>query len=157
MKVAKVNSALVDIRPIDLVCEREEAFLLLLELREKLTQTEFDATLAEAGAADGYRLVGAFVGSAERKSLVGLMGYRILTDFVHGRHLYIDDLVVTRHARSGGIGAAVLSWAEKEAKRLGILRLRLCTGVDNVAGKKFYEREGWVARAVAFKKQVELD
>jgi len=153
--VAQGKAATPEIRPIDLVRERDAAFLLLRELREDLTKTDFDAVLTAAGAADGYTLVGAFVGSGERKSLVGLMGYRVLTDFVHGRHLYIDDLVVTRAARSGGIGAAVLSWAEAEARRLGIRRLRLCTGVDNAAGRKFYEREGWAARALAFKKQVE--
>jgi len=36
------------------------------------------------------------------------MGYRLLHDFVHGRHLYIDDLVVTSRLRSSGLGAELL-------------------------------------------------
>lgn len=48
-----------------------------------------------------------------------LMGYRVLYDYVHGKHLYIDDLVVNETSRSQGYGASMLEFAEKESKRLG--------------------------------------
>jgi hypothetical protein len=32
--------------------------------------------------------------------------------------------------------------------------LRLCTGIENESGKRFYEREGWTLKAVAFKKKI---
>ncbi len=83
------------------------------------------------------------------------MGYRILFDFVHDKHLYIDDLVVASSLRSQGFGKQLLDFAEVEARRLGCRGLRLCTGVENEGGKRFYERSGWAPRALAYKKKLE--
>ena len=85
---------------------------------------------------------------------VAVMGWRILHDIVHGRHLYIDDLVVTANARSQGWGARFLEHAENQARSLGCQGLRLCTGVQNTAAIKFYERQGWAPRAFALKKSI---
>ncbi len=82
------------------------------------------------------------------------MGFRTLFDFVHGKHLYVDDLVTAEKHRSKGIGATLLQWAETEATNTGCRGLRLCTGIQNDTAKRFYEREGWHLRAVAFKKQL---
>ena len=90
----------------------------------------------------------------EGNRLTGYMGGRIITDFVHGRHLYIDDLVVDREARSRGTGSLLLKEAEAWAGREGCRGLRLCTGVENEGAKRFYAREGWTARALAFKKKL---
>jgi GNAT superfamily N-acetyltransferase len=59
---------------------------------------------------------------------------------------------VTASHRSQGLGAELLARAEKIARDLDCRGLRLCTGVENERGKAFYEREGWTARALAFKK-----
>jgi hypothetical protein len=40
------------------------------------------------------------------------------------------------------------------AKELDCKGLRLCTGIENEQGKKFYERNGWSLRAVAYKKKL---
>ena len=63
-----------------------------------------------------------------------MMGYRILHDLAHG--------------------ATLLKHAEAECRRLGFTGLRLCTGVENTLAQKFYEREGWEAKSLAFKKKV---
>ena len=99
---------------------------------------------------DGYTLIGAYDGD----SCVGVMGYRILYDFVHGKHLYVDDLVVTAAKRSSGIGAELLKFAETIAKEHACKGLRLCTGVENERGRRFYERLGWSPRALAYKKSI---
>lgn len=82
------------------------------------------------------------------------MGYRIITDFVHGRHLYIDDLVTSEEVRSQGHGATLLKYAEAMAKQKGCSNLRLCTGIDNEGGKRFYEKNSWNLRAVVYKKKL---
>ena len=72
------------------------------------------ATRALAGNSsirDEYRLYGIFE-DAQCRALIGI---RRLVDFLHGPHLYIDDLV------------------------------------DDGA-RRFYDREGWKALAVAYKK-----
>ena len=136
------------IQPLESASGIEIAFPVLKLLRPHLVFQEYTALYEAARVADGYALVGGF----EDPVLVAVMGYRILSDFVHGRHLYVDDLIVIPEKRSCGIGAALLEYAETKAFELGCSGLRLCTGIENEAGKRFYEREGWSARAVAFKK-----
>lgn len=106
--------------------------------------------IEEAARCNGYEIVAAF----EERRCVGAMGYRILSDFVHGRHLYIDDLVVTEDCRSLGIGAQLLEYAERVAREQKCEGMRLCTGIENEPGKRFYAREGWTLRSVAYKKKL---
>ena len=139
------------IRTIDLPDDLDEdVFAVIKELRPHLDIKEFKQIVALAHAADGYRIVVA----EEKGDVQAVMGYRILHDLVHGSHLYIDDLVTAQAHRNKGLGAQLLKHAEAEARRLGFTRLRLCTGIDNEGGRRFYEREGWEARALAFKKKV---
>lgn len=128
----------------------EKAFPIVHELRTHLDLDEFKRLVSLAHAADGYRLVA----REENRKTMAVMGYRILHDLVHGSHLYIDDLVTTRDARSQGHGAELLRWAEAEARRLGLSGLRLSTGIDNEAARRFYEREGWQLKSVVYKKTV---
>jgi GNAT superfamily N-acetyltransferase len=128
----------------------EKVFAVVKELRPHLELADFKHLVTLAHAADGYRIV-----VAEAKGEVqAVMGYRILHDLVHGTHLYIDDLVTAKAHRSKGLGAQLLKHAEAEARRLGVTNLRLCTGVDNKDGQRFYEREGWETRSIVFKKKV---
>lgn len=124
------------------------AFVLMRQLRPHLELDDFVARCREAAARDAYTLWGAWDGDA----LLGVMGMRRLVDLLHGPHLYIDDLVVDERARSRGVGARLLAHAESLAAAAGGLGLRLCTGIDHEPGRRFYEREGWTARAVAYKK-----
>ena len=78
----------------------------------------------------------------------------MLHDFVHGRHLYIDDLITDPRLRSRGYGAQLLRHAEELAPTLGCHNLRLCTGIENERGKGFYERAGWKLRAVVYKRKL---
>lgn len=125
-------------------------FPLLRQLRDHLPEEELWAIYQAAKKESGYALWGAFEG----EDCLGLMGIRILTDFVHGRHLYIDDLVVAENARSKGIGALLLAEAEALARKEGCKQLRLCTGIHNDRGKTFYEKNGLELRAVAYKKKL---
>jgi ribosomal protein S18 acetylase RimI-like enzyme len=130
------------------------AFPIVKELRPHLDQAEFSRLVLLAAAADGYRLVAREERSGNERRLVAVMGCRILHDLAQGSHLYVDDLVVSKGARSRGHGAELLRWAEGEARRLGLSGLRLCTRLENDPARRFYEREGWEARSVAYKKQV---
>ena len=141
----------IDIREIAGPDELRQGFEVLRELRIHLTLPEFNEIYEAARAKDDYRLIGAFEG----RQCVAVMGYRILFDFVHGKHVYIDDLVVTAQRRSKGIGLELLRSTEKIAEDLRCKGLRLCTGVDSKDAQRFYERNGWKARAIAYKKLVE--
>ncbi len=140
----------IEFRVITSKPELEQAFPVMKELRPHLTLERYLNLINEAAKRDQYEVVGAYDGD----KCVGAMGHRVLFDFVHGKHLYIDDLVVTEGHRSQKIGAQLLKFAEKYAKEIDCDGLRLCTGVENDKGKSFYEREGWTARALAYKKSL---
>ena len=123
---------------------------VMKELRPDLSYGDYLNIYEEAHIKDGYQIVGVESGS----HILAVMGYRVLTDFVHGRHLYIDDLVASALHRSKGYGAKLLTYAEEISRELGCKSLRLCAGIDNEAGQKFYEREGWNLKAVVYKKKL---
>lgn len=123
---------------------------VLKELRPHISQEEFIEIYNKAKKADQYTFYGYYI----NKECVGLMGLRYMTDYVHRYHLYIDDLVVKKDFRSQNIGSQLLQFAEDLAREKLCTGLRLCTGVDNKDGMRFYEREGWALRAVAYKKKI---
>lgn len=130
----------------------EKLYPLLAELRTHLTYESFLDIYHHAHKNDQYELVGFF----EEDNVIALIGYRVLYDFVRGRHLYIDDLITNEIVRSQGLGAKVLEFAEEKARELKCTGgLRLCAGIENAGGIKFYEKNGWKARALAFVKKIQ--
>jgi ribosomal protein S18 acetylase RimI-like enzyme len=128
----------------------ERCFPVMKELRPHLSIEEFFSIYDQAHFADGYEIVAI----EEQGQIMAVMGYRFLSDFVRGKHVYIDDLVATESARSLGMGAELLKFAEKIAAETQCKALRLCTGVENERGVRFYERNGWTKRAYAFAKKL---
>ncbi|WP_413612748.1 GNAT family N-acetyltransferase [Bdellovibrio sp. HCB-110] len=128
----------------------ERCYPIMKELRPHLSFEEYIAIYNEAHIADGYEIVAI----EDKGQIMAVMGYRFLSDYVRGRHVYVDDLVSTEKARSQGLGAELLKFAEEIAKASGCNTLRLCTGIENVRGVKFYERNGWTKRAFAYTKKL---
>jgi len=131
--------------------ELKECYEVIKELRPLLSFDDFLRIYTTSHQKDGYELVAIKI----ENRILAVMGYRFLDDFIRDRHVYIDDLVVTEKARSQGYGAELLAYAEQIAKREHCKYLRLCTGIDNIKGMKFYERNGWVKRSHAYNKIME--
>ncbi len=130
--------------------EIERCHPVMRELRLNLSIEDYWTIYNQAHAADGYEIVAI----EDNYKILAVMGYRILHDYVHGKHVYIDDLVTTQEHRSEGLGAQLLDYAENIAREQGCKGLRLCTGIENQRGKQFYERHQWAARALAYKKKL---
>lgn len=128
----------------------ERCFPVMKELRPHLSFEEYIAIYDESHSADGYQIV-AIEGEGQ---ILAVMGYRFLSDYVRGKHVYVDDLVSTEKARSQGLGAELLRFAENIAESNGCKSLRLCTGIENERGVKFYDRNGWTKRAFAYTKKL---
>jgi GNAT superfamily N-acetyltransferase len=137
-------------RRLQTEAELKSVYPLMRQLREALSESDFISRIQAAQKESQYELLGFFEGP----HCQALIGYRILTDLVHGRHLYIDDLVVDQIARSKGLGANLLKKIKEIGREKNCQRLRLCTGVENERGKNFYERNGWKFRAVVYKSEV---
>ena len=128
----------------------KRCYPVMKELRLNLEFKTFIAIYEQAHKADGYEIVAL----EKQGQVIALMGYRFLYDYVHGKHVYIDDLVTTEKARSQGAGAQLLKYAETIAEKNNCQNLRLCTGIENEQGKKFYDRCNWNLRAVVYKKKI---
>ncbi|MES3036999.1 MAG: GNAT family N-acetyltransferase [Bdellovibrionota bacterium] len=120
------------------------------ELRPHLTLETYLSIYEHSKKNDSYEIIAI----EEDNNILAVMGYRILYDYVRGKHVYIDDLVSSEKFRSKGLGAELLKYAETIAKEQKCSGLRLCTGLENERGMKFYDRNGWVKRAVAYNKKI---
>ena len=130
--------------------ELEKCFPVMKELRPHLNLSDFLLIYDEAHRHDGFEIVAI----EENNQILAVMGYRILFDYVRGKHIYIDDLVSSERVRSKGLGAELLQYAEGVAREINCTTLRLCTGIENIRGVKFYEKNGWTKRAFAYTKRL---
>jgi GNAT superfamily N-acetyltransferase len=111
---------------------------VVLQLRTHLSEEELVAAVGRMRR-EGYRLIAAY---DEGGDPVGAAGFRVQELLAYGKVLYVDDLVTTEDARSGGLGKALLGWLEGEARRAGCAGLHLDSGVQRARAHRFYFREG---------------
>lgn len=113
--------------------EWTQAFAVVTQLRSALDEAEFLQRVQQQSFS-GYELVGAFRDGA----LVGVLGMRPVHTLARGAHLHVDDLVVDERVRSGGIGKALLAFAEEDARARGFNAVFLDARREAIP---FYERE----------------
>lgn len=119
---------------------------LMAQLRPHLAGPEELLQRWRQQQAEGYRLWTLL----EEGRPVALAGFRVQHNLVHGRFLYLDDLVTEQGLRSQGHGARLLQALRQEASRLGCGKLVLDTPLSNALGQRFYFRNGLLASALRF-------
>ena len=140
----------IELRHADRDDQVRACFPVMAQLRPHLVDAaELVARVGRQRAA-GYRILAAWRDGAA----IGLAGYRIEENLIHGRFIYVDDLVTTEAARRHGVGARLLDAVAAEGQRLGCGRLVLDTALDNVLGHRFYYRQGLLARALRFSRDI---
>jgi len=142
--------------PIDLrhAASRDElaaCYHVVVGLRPFLKDADEWCERAEAMANAGYRVLAAW----RQNQVVAVAGYRVNENLIHGRFLYVDDLVTAPDDRGKGLGACLL----KELIRIGVnencRRLVLDTAAANTNARRFYKREGLLDLVVGFVKPLE--
>jgi ribosomal protein S18 acetylase RimI-like enzyme len=68
-------------------------------------------------------------------------GYRIATNLVSGKHLYVDDLVTAEQWRSHGYGQRLNEYLLKRAQDEGCGSVQLDSAVHRGDAHRFYFRE----------------
>jgi GNAT superfamily N-acetyltransferase len=126
-------------------------FPVMVSLRPHLTGAEELVTRVQRQhEAAGYRLLAAWRDGVP----VALAGYRIAENLIHGRFIYVDDLVTADGERRGGLGAELLAAVAQIGRDHGVARLVLDTALDNVFAHRFYYRQGLLARALRFSREI---
>jgi ribosomal protein S18 acetylase RimI-like enzyme len=119
---------------------------LMRQLRPQLSSEKEFVERCRRQAADGYRILALWNG----RGPVALAGFRVQENFVHGRFLYVDDLVTDAAERRGGHGARLMERLKAEGRALGCRKLVLDTALDNTLGHRFYYRQGLLAMSLRF-------
>ena len=115
------------------------------ELRDQLSEQRFNE-IYETGHPEGYRVVGLFDGDDCR----ACAGYRILTSFVSGRFMYVDDLVTAAKWRSHGYGRLLNKYLAELARNEDCSSVELDSHTRRHDAHRFYFRERYVIAAFHF-------
>jgi GNAT superfamily N-acetyltransferase len=118
---------------------------VMAELRADLSEAQFHDRYG-TGHADGYRIAAVYDGNECR----AVAGYRLLTNFVSGLHLYVDDLVTAREWRSHGYGRLLNKYLVELARKRGCSSIQLDSGTHRVKAHRFYFRERYTITSFHF-------
>ena len=91
----------------------------------------------ETGIPEGYRLIGVREGNTWKAAA----GFRIYTNFINGKILYVDDLVTVGDSRSQGFGKLLNAHLIELAKSEGCATIELDSSVIRHDAHRFYLRE----------------
>lgn len=133
-------------RPVETDAEAASCFELMRELRPHLRSTAEFVARWQRQAAEGYRLLALWKNTMP----VALAGFRVQENLVHGRYLYVDDLVTKESLRGSGYGGLLMTCLKQEARALDCTKLVLDTPLGNTLGHRFYYRQGLLATALRF-------
>jgi ribosomal protein S18 acetylase RimI-like enzyme len=125
-------------------------FDLMRQLRPHLASVDEFVARWRRQSADGYRILALWVEGGPTAGPRALAGYRITENLVHGKFLYVDDLVADQAERGRGYGAQLLDKLKDEGRARGCKKLVLDTGLDNYLAHRFYFRQGLLAQALRF-------
>lgn len=135
-----------DFRLAETEADVAACFPLMQQLRPHLANAEELVERWQLQSRAGYRIMALWHGDRPR----ALAGYRISDNLIHGRFLYIDDLVTENVERGNGLGKSMLERMENEAHANGCRRLVLDTAIDNLLAHRFYYRCGLLAGGLHF-------
>lgn len=122
---------------------------VMSELRPHVRRDDF-LGLVRLMESEGYRL--AYV--EHDGEVLAVAGYRISTNLHLGRHLYVEDLVTARAARSRGYGQELIEWLRAQARAAGCGYLDLDSGTQRDQAHKFYFRHGFTIASYHFSEKL---
>lgn len=135
-----------DIQMVEDEAHARRCHPLMVQLRPHLTSEDEFVSRWHRQSLDGYRLLALHAGP----SILALAGYRVQENLVHGRFLYVDDLVTDASLRGAGHGAALIARLKQDALALCCSKVVLDTPLLNALGHRFYFRHGLLATALRF-------
>ena len=136
----------IKIRDIESPLDIAACHPVMLQLRPHMSDTDSFVRQVERQRADGYRLSAALLDAR----VIGLVGYRLTENLLHGRFVFVDDLVVDQGFRNDGTGARLLATARNYAREMDCRNFVLETGLHMALAQRFYFRQGLLTHAVGY-------
>ena len=112
-------------------------FPVMRQLRGHLSDEAVFVAQVARQAEQAYRL--AYL--SDDRGVQAVAGFRIYENLIHGRVLYVDDLVSDEAARSKGYGKALIEFLGQHAREQNCQSLQLDSGVQRQEAHAFYFRE----------------
>jgi ribosomal protein S18 acetylase RimI-like enzyme len=140
----------IHIRHADSTADLTACFAVMRQLRPQLRDPATLLAAVQRQRPQGYRVLAAW---AEGQP-VALAGYRPLENLVHGRFLYVDDLVTADTERGHGHGERLLAALSDMGRAQSCRRLVLDTALSNSLAQRFYFRVGLLAAGLHFCKDL---
>jgi ribosomal protein S18 acetylase RimI-like enzyme len=121
---------------------------------ERATQTEAAATFAEI-LADAHREF--IVAEAEDGAIVGTADLVVVPNLTHAARpiAYVENVVVDRHHRNRGIGAALMAECEARALEADAYKLQLLSNADRTDAHRFYQSLGYKESARGYRRYLD--
>lgn len=143
----------MDIKHYDTLNELEKCFKLMKVLRPKLATAPEFAEQVQRQQESSYRLLGLELNG----KVIGLAGYRESENLVHGKFIYVDDLVTDPEMRSQKLGSILLEQISLIAEEKNKVSVVLDTAMANTQAQKFYYREGFLGLGMHFIKRLKIE
>lgn len=121
-------------------------FPVMQELRPNITSAQELLERVTRQREQGYKLWAIWRGVVP----IALAGYRVQENLVHGRFLYVDDLVTLSTERGGQLGKRLLDTITIKGRELDCTKIILDTGLANSLAQRFYFRQGMLSSAMRF-------
>jgi GNAT superfamily N-acetyltransferase len=85
---------------------------------------------------------------------VGTIDCVLVPNLTHGGATYgvVENLVVDRHSRRGGIGSALMAAVIERAHRAGCYKVQLMSHADRTDAHAFYQRAGFTPSARGYRR-----
>jgi ribosomal protein S18 acetylase RimI-like enzyme len=140
----------VPIRHADSEADLTACFDVMRQLRPRLRHPADLLAAVARQREQGYRVLAAWLDGRP----VALAGYRPIENLIHGRFLYVDDLVTADGERGHGHGERLLDALSDLGREQSCQRLVLDTAMSNSLAQRFYFRVGLLAAGLHFSKDL---
>ncbi|HEX5538837.1 MAG TPA: GNAT family N-acetyltransferase [Methylophilaceae bacterium] len=144
------NNNQIELRHAESTAEILACYSVMRELRPHLATSEEFLERVRRQAEQGYRLLAAWRGN----EAWALAGYRSMEMLIHGKFIYVDDLVTREGARGKRLGQQLLAYLYGMAWEQDCSRVMLDTGIANGLAQRFYFRMGMLPTGLHFGYQV---
>jgi len=126
-------------------------FHVMRQLRPNLATPEDFLARVALQSGQGYRLLAVW----DDGKPLALAGYRRLDNMIHGRFIYVDDLITDADGRGQGLGERLLEALRELGRAENCQQLVLDTALSNSLAQRFYFRSGLLSRGLHFSMELQ--